>query len=256
MAATAASPALAQSLPGAGEVMALPDDAPARTTETLPPPRPAATAPTVRPLAVIPAASSCGAECATGRSRWSWQGWRAEKHAQCQAHFWGYPAEFEAPPLGATIHGHFQTMVANGEAASMVLYRCDFKEGSNELNLRGRDQLTKMAGLVGVNNFPIVIERTPEAPALAEARRTAILNVLAMNSIVLPPERVRIGVPIAHGLAGSDAQVLYPYQLRNMQYQALPLPFLSGGAGLGTTGGTGTGTGTGAGGAGGVGLPR
>ncbi len=250
-AATAVSPALAQSVPGATEIMALPDDTPVKSPQMLPAPRPA-----VAPLAVMPApaptpAPACGADYAATGSHWSWARWRAEKKAWCQAHLWGYPAEFEAPPLGATAHAHFRTMVANGEAAAMVLYRCDFKDGTNDLNQHGRDRLTVMACKLGVNTFPIVIERTPEAPALAEGRRAAILNVLAVNSIVVPPERVIIGAPIANGMAGSDAEILYPYQIRNMQIQAAPLPIQGGGSGLGT-GGTGGGTGA----AGGFGAPR
>src|SRR6516164_3809840 len=100
--------------------------------ETLPQPRPAVTQPAP---AVVPASPGCGQDCAAQPAASSWQRWRAEKHAACQAHIWGYPAEFEAPPLGATIHAHFRTMVANGEAAGMVLYRYDFVDATDALNL-------------------------------------------------------------------------------------------------------------------------
>jgi hypothetical protein len=210
--------------------------------ETLPQPRPAVTQPAP---AVVPASPGCGQDCAAQPAASSWQRWRAEKHAACQAHIWGYPAEFEAPPLGATIHAHFRTMVANGEAAGMVLCRYDFVDATDALNLHGRDRLTKIAAMLQANGCPIVIERTPEAPGLAEARRAAIMNILAMNNIPVPPERVLIGPPIAAGLAGVEAHQLYIYSLRNLAVQAAPVPIPTGGAGIGTTG-TGGGLGLGA----------
>jgi hypothetical protein len=216
LAATATGPALAQEAPA---------DPP--KVEVLPPPR--TSAPPPRPMTgaapiAEPAGPVSGHDSPAAGGRWFWQRWRAERHAKCQAHLWGYPEEFEAPPLGQTIHEHFRTMVANGEAAAMVLYRYDFCDGSDVLNLRGRDQLTKIAAMLQGNGFPIIIERTPEAPALAEARRAAILNVLAHNAIPIPPERVVIGPPIAHGLSGIEADALYQYHLNNLRIQATPLP--------------------------------
>lgn len=279
LAATAAGPALAQGIPGQPILVPLPDDVPpgyprpvaaqpARPAvrqapaaqpdvladvEVLPPPRtpapPPPPAPPPHPVAVTPAPAgpACGPDGPAGDGRWFWQRWRAERHAKCQAHMWGYPEEFEAPPLGQTIHAHFRTMVANGEAAAMVLYRYDFCDGSDVLNLRGRDQLTKIAAMLRGNGFPIIIERTPEAPALAEARRAAILNVLAHNAIALPPERVVIGPPIANGLSGEEAERLYQYHLNNQRTQATPIPA----TGSVTTGSGFGGTSAGFGGAGG-----
>jgi hypothetical protein len=244
----AASPALAQEVrqgvqPARADVETLP--AP-RASVTPMPAAPALVAPAqvapaqVLPAQVVPATGpACASGAAAGDWKSSWHLWRAEKHADCQAHMWGYPSEFSAPPLGAVIHAHFRTMVANGEAASMVLYRCDFIDGKEMLNLRGRDELTRMAAMLGTNNCPIVIERTPEVPALAEARRMAVLNVFALNGIPIPPERIVIGPSIAHGLSGTDAEFLYRYSFRNMAVQATPVPIPTGGAGVGTQGGGG-----------------
>jgi hypothetical protein len=251
LAATAASPALAQGVPGA---VALPDNTPPRVlppgdVEMLPAPRSEELpAPQVRPApaparAATPTSPGCGSGCEAKGSVSGFQRWRAEKHASCQAHLWGYPAEFEAPPLGSTIHAHFRTMVANGEAAAMVLYHCDFVDGSNALNLHGRDQLTRIAAMMGANPAPIVIERTPGAPGLAEARRAAILNVFAANNIPVPPDRVLIGPSLASGLTGTDSQVLYLGSLTNLNAQGRPLlPPSRGAASSSGTGGGGGGT--------------
>jgi hypothetical protein len=247
LAAAAASPALAQGVAGP---KVLPEDTPPRAlpsgksaADTLPAPRAAVQpAPAPAPEVVSPGAG-CGSGCEVKGGGSSWQRWRAEKHASCQAHMWGYPSEFEAPPLGGPMHAHFRTMVANGEAAAMVLYHCDFLEGSNTLNLHGRDQLTRIACLLQGNAAPIIIERTPDAPGLAEARRTAVLNILAMNNIPVPPERVLIGPAIALGLRGQEAVLLDGFTLRNLATQAAPLPVPASGSGVGFGGGGGGGGG-------------
>jgi hypothetical protein len=61
--------------------------------------------------------------------------------------------------------------VANGEAARMVLYRYDFEDGSPMLNARGLDELARIAALLPQNFYPLVVERTPCDPGLAEARK-------------------------------------------------------------------------------------
>ncbi len=255
LAATAASPVLAQEVSG---TMALPEDTPPKAlpstrTDTLPAPRTAVpAAPVVQPApaaVVAPPTAACALASAAKRPGGFWQRWHGNK-PDCQAHMWGYPAEFEAPPLGASVHAHFRTMVANGEAAAMVLYRCDFLEGTNTLNQHGRDQLTRIACLLGTNAAPIIIERTLSAPGLAEARRDAVLNILALNNIPVPPDRVVLGPPIAAGLSGVDAMALYGYSLNNLAVQAIPFrPPSRGAASTGSGGG-----GAGAGGLGGGGL--
>jgi hypothetical protein len=267
LAATAAGPVLAQ---GGSGTKPLTDDTTPRVLpsgrkadlEVLPVPK-AVDEPTPRAQpapapapAVLPATQGCGPGCGANGATYPSQRWLNEKHAACQAHFWGYPAEFEAPPLGAAVHAHFRTMVANGEAAAMVLYHCDFVCGTSTLNLHGRDQLTRIACMAAGNAAPIIIERSPDAPGLAEARRAAVLNILALNNVPVPPERVLVGPPIAHGLSGVDAMQLYFYSLRNLATQAQPLPVPASGSGVGFQGGGGTGGGLGGGTGGGFGGSR
>jgi hypothetical protein len=124
--------------------------------------------------------------------------------------FLGFKEEFKAPPLGHWLYLHGKTMVANGDAARMVLYNYDFVEGCDRLNPRGKDQLAKIAALLPTNFCPVVIERIPCNPALAEARRLAVLNELTHGPFPVPPERVVIGPPLAVGLAGREATIIYP----------------------------------------------
>jgi hypothetical protein len=135
----------------------------------------------------------------TFRDRW---------HYFMQSHLWGFPSQFQTPPLGYFMYQHGQTEVANGIATLMVLYHYDFVDGCDKLNLHGRDQLAKIAAMLPKTFFPIVIERTPEAPGLAECRRLAVLNELAHGPFPIPPQRVVIGPSLGDDLRGVEAALV------------------------------------------------
>jgi hypothetical protein len=149
-----------------------------------------------------------------------WARWRARCfRCKCclQSLFLGFPEEFEELPLGYDLYAHGRTMVVNGEAAGMVLYNYDFIDGHPQLNLHGLDRLARIAHLLAVNPAPVVIERTPCAPGLAEARRLAVLNELAKGPCPVPPERVVIGKPLDPGLSGPEAELIYRNLLLQVQ---------------------------------------
>jgi hypothetical protein len=242
--AVAAGPAGAQSAPASPQATESPDNPPG-AVQTLPAPRSVAAAPASGPLSVAP-----GPDCASSGFGGWWRQWWPRPN--CQAKMWGYADQFEAPPLGASVYANFGTMVNNGEAAAMVLYRYDFLDGSEGLNTHGYDRLARMAMRQPANHFPIIIERTPEAPALAEARRTAVLNVLARNGVAVSPDQVVIGPRLAVGLSGADAVSVdrsypgvYRSYLNNMTLQGQPLPLRGGAVGGGGGGGGGGGAGGG-----------
>jgi len=237
--AVAAGPVAAQEAPALPPARA---DIPG-TVKTLPPPRPAAAPPAVDAAppasSALPAPAAAGPGCAPAATGRTWLQWRDGHHAGCQAKMWGYPEEFEAPPLGASIHAHYTAMVANGDAAAMVLYRYDFLNGSDVLNTHGYDRLARMAARQADNHFPIVIERTPEAPGLAEARRATVLSVMASNGAPVPPDLVVVGPRRAVGLPGADAVRIYGFHVINMAVQSQPVPLLSSGGTSAATGGGG-----------------
>ncbi len=230
-------------------------------TRTLPPtatPTPTVQAPDAAVYHGPLAAPVCEGETTAADDRWFWERWRAQRdvhHPSMQACMWGYPEEFCAPPMGHFVKSLFRTMVANGEIAQMVLYRYDFVDGHEILNLRGRDQLVKIANAVCTINAPIIIERTPEHPELAEMRRQAVLNVLLQNGVPVTPERIVIGVPIPNGLSGVEAALLAGRSLENMRIQATPIPPVGSGGGAfgssisgsGSSGGASGGSGAGGG---------
>jgi hypothetical protein len=227
--AVAASPATAQDAPA--KVLP-PPAAPANGTMALPAPRPAP--------APAATAETNSAPCAAPGPGGRWQQWRTEHHAHAQANMWGYPEEFDAPPLGASVYANCRGMVANGEAAGMVLYRYDFLCDAAKLNMHGYDRLARMAAYQAEHHQPIVIERTPELPALAEARRAAVLSALARHGHVVSPDLVIIGSRWAVGLPGADAILIYRAYQNNLTIQSQPVPLLSsGGTGAATGGGGG-----------------
>jgi hypothetical protein len=163
--------------------------------------------------------------------------------------------------LGYFQYQHGQTEVNNGIATLMTLYQYDFVDCSDQLNLHGRDQLAKIASIMPKNFCPIVIERTPESPALAEARRATVLKELAHGPFPVPPQRVVIGPSLGDDLRGIEAQLInmnFMVQTltRGLSARGGMMGGVSGGAGgmgMGAMGGGMSGMGGGMGGIGGIG---
>jgi hypothetical protein len=118
----------------------------------------------------------------------------------------------------------------------MVFYDFDFVSGSAELNLRGRDKLAEISGRLPATLFPIVIERTPRAPGLDQARRSALLGMFAGGPYPVPAERVVVGPAIAYGRRGLEAIIVERNRLSSVA---------NGGAAIGAAA-AGLGTGSGA----------
>ena len=150
---------------------------------------------------------------------WPWR--------RIQGRFWGYPEEFEPRPLGAALYEANMIQVANAAEVGLVLHRFDFLDGSNELNARGLDQLAKLAAQLSVSPFPLIVERTPEDPGLAESRRFVVLARLARGPVPVTSDRVLVGVPKAFGLSGTDAQVIAGNSLGRTQGYGPPIPIQS-----------------------------
>jgi len=141
---------------------------------------------------------------------------RRSRHAERKRHlqetFLGYPEEFNEWPLGQPLYAHGRTMVANGAAARLILNHYDFVGDTTELNYRGRDKLESIAAQLPASFAPVIIERTPWAPRVEQARRLAILSKLAEGPFPVPAERVVIGPGIAGGLRGREAILVDAYR--------------------------------------------
>jgi hypothetical protein len=134
-----------------------------------------------------------------------------------QGCFLGYPEEFEALPLGTSVHAFGQAQVVQAEAALMTLYQYDFVPGTNQLTSRGRDQVKKISEHLARSFYPLFIERSPQAPELDAGRAVAVLTELDRAGFAIPPQRIIIGTPIAFGLEGTQAVIHYTNLLGQTQ---------------------------------------
>jgi hypothetical protein len=161
-----------------------------------------------------------------------------------QGKLWGYPEAYEPRPLGSSLYDHGLAMAANGAAARMVLHQYDFLPGSSELNPRGLDQLFKLSAQMAASPFPLIVERTPDNPGLAESRRYAVLAHLARGPMPVTSDRVFVGVPSAVGLSGNDAFIISNNSLGRTQSYGPPIPINSNGVNSpsGVTSGSGGGS--------------
>ncbi len=167
------------------------------------------------PPTAVPPAGTCTCGDRHGLSRWRWHRTQCKRHLQ--EHFLGYAEEFNEWPLGEALYAHGRTQAANGLAARMVFYQCDFVDGTSQLNVRGRDKLAAVAATLPTTFFPVVVERTPTTPGLDQSRKSTLLTELAHCTIPVPAERVVIGPTIAYGMAGFEAvNYIYPRQLSNL----------------------------------------
>ena len=146
-----------------------------------------------------------------------------------QGRLYGYPEEFVPRPLGASLYDHGLAMTANAAAARLTLYNFDFNPGSAELSPRGVEQLGRLVPQMLASPFPLLIERTPDNPTLAARRREAVAVRLAQGPCPLPPDRVVVGVPIATGLSGIDAQIIAANAFARVQQYGPPIPIESNG---------------------------
>lgn len=217
---------------------------PMSPVDSLPPPRAAGGSPTPPSPGTANDSPAKGAAAGPAQPLSWWQRCKARLSA-CL----GNESEFEPVPLGASVYATYRNHIANGTAARMVLCHYDFVDGTAALNTHGQDHVAKIAAVLAHNGFPVIIERTPANPALAEARRLTVLNLLGQGGVAIPPDRVVIGPPIANGLRGGEAEIIYQNLLTQTQQRGLVTGAASGFVGAATTppgAGAGTGGGTGA----------
>jgi hypothetical protein len=120
-----------------------------------------------------------------------------------------HPAEWSEAPAGASVALHAQTQITNGVAARMCLHDYDFVPGTDQLNYRGKDRARQIAAVMPYNRFPVVVERLPAFPELAETRRRATHAELVAVAGPVPIERVVVGASPTVPLQGVEAGLVY-----------------------------------------------
>jgi len=110
-----------------------------------------------------------------------------------QDKFIGYPDAFVEPPLGFYLNEQLNLQLAKADSHRFMLYRTDFLPGTNVLSPIGASRFNIMIKRVGAWPGPVTIEWTPDQPAVAEARRHAVVAMLQHAGQPIIPERVVVG---------------------------------------------------------------
>ncbi len=121
----------------------------------------------------------------------------------------GRPEMFYEPPLGYYARNAFGVMKAKADPHRFTLYRSDFLPGTNRLSPQGSARFNLMASRLSCWLGPVVIEWSPDEPGLAEARRDAVVGMLASAGQPVVPERVIIGPSTYPGTLGTDGANYY-----------------------------------------------
>lgn len=214
---TAAGLALAVSAVGTASAQDLPSPIAAPSNQFGFSSVPAAT-PVPEPQAAVPAAecqpsTEYGHRPATFWERFHYRRW--EKKRCAQERWLGYPEEFCEQPLGTALYGQMNTQIANGVAAKLVLYQFDFVQGSDQLNAKGKERLARHLTSMSTNYYNLLIEPTPDSPALAESRRAAVQQTIAQMQTPVGADRVIVGMPTPNGLPGRHALLLDANMMRD-----------------------------------------
>ena len=136
------------------------------------------------------------------------QGFFSRFKQRCRAKYWGYPEEFYEPPLGSMVNGYQMTQIANGQAARMAMYQYDFLPDSDQLSVRGKAQICRIALWLPANHCPVFVESTPGNLELDELRRQTVWSELERACFPIPPERVIVGRPNIRGLHAAESLLI------------------------------------------------
>jgi hypothetical protein len=138
--------------------------------------------------------------------------------------FIGYPDAFIEPPLGTYINRQFAVQVAKADPHRGTLYHSDFLPGTDRFSPIGASRLNLMMARLPVWSGPLLIEWSPDQPALAEARRQAVLATLEKAGHPLLGDRVVIGPSPYPGALGVEAAGNYGNLIGRSQAAAVSFP--------------------------------
>jgi hypothetical protein len=119
--------------------------------------------------------------------------------------FIGYPETFIEPPLGSYINRQFAVQVAKADRHRFTVYRSDFLPGTDLFSPMGASRFNLMFARLPAWMGPLVVEWTPDQPALAQARRRAVIATLEQAGQPILADRVVIGPSPYPGGMGVDA---------------------------------------------------
>ncbi len=112
------------------------------------------------------------------------------------------------PPPGASLHANWNVQAANALAEYFTIYWNEWCCGGQELCPSGHRHLGGILRRMAETPFQIKVEPVPD-PALNEARRIALVQLLAGYGYPDADSRVIIAPSTAEGLRGDDIERVY-----------------------------------------------
>jgi hypothetical protein len=125
------------------------------------------------------------------------------KHWICVDNCATIPRGAQPAPPGTYVNGFIRVQDMLAESDDFVLYSHMWYRGGTQLGPLGRYQLDLISKRLAKVPFPVVVA-TSRNDELDEARREAIVNLLAMRGFT-DATRVIVAYPIAEGLYGEEA---------------------------------------------------
>ncbi len=150
--------------------------------------------------------------------------WFHHSAATLQDKMIGYPENFVEPPLGTYVREQMTLQVAKADPHRFTLYRTDFLPGTNRFSPIGASRFNLMYSRLGGWPGPVIIEWTPDEPALAEARRQVVLQTMQAAGHPLIAERVVIGPSPYPGAFAQEAGNNYNTLIMRSQQAAIAYP--------------------------------
>ncbi len=117
----------------------------------------------------------------------------------------GHPNAFIEPPLGYYVNQQFAVQVSKADTHRFTLYGSDFLPGTNRFSPIGASRFNLMFSRLPDWSGPIAVQWTPDQPALAQARRQAVLETLTAAGVPVVADRVVIGPSPYPGAMGVEA---------------------------------------------------
>jgi hypothetical protein len=166
----------------------------------------------------LPTKAVPGAQCAeNGAGRLS--SWLDRKRAELRDNVTGYPQEFLRPPLGMATQGILAQQRLQVQSSRTTLYRCDFIQGSADLNTSGWARLVRISRQLQRTSGPLLIETSEKGTVLDEARKVEVLEALGSLQHPLPPELVQIIGGSEHGLDSDSGLLINQNRLQQTRSQ-------------------------------------
>lgn len=117
-------------------------------------------------------------------------------------------------PVGTFTRRDYAKQTEKGAADAFVIYYNEWLDGQTVLGPFGADHLVRIVSCVGSTSYPVVIQKDPDQPRLAEERRRVVINELLRAGVVDAAARVVVDRPAAEGLFGVEAERIYPQLIR------------------------------------------